>query len=384
VFVAIPGIQAATARAVRAEAALTCSASADPSAGNPPLDVQLSGRASDGTPPYAFSWDFDDGSPLDSNRDPRHTFSTIGTYEVTLTVTDDAGATAQCAATVRVTDLTCVALAAPDVGEAPLEVRFGAYATGGTPPYAYSWYFMDGTGNDTGLQVDHTFDNPGVFDVMMLVKDSDDVRCARMLPVTVISPPCFSIGDADGDRICDDLDDCASAYNPDQLDVDSDRLGDVCDNCGGTYNAGQLDADDDASGDACDNCPATYNPAQDDLDVDGAGDACDLTVTEPAEAQVIACDPSAGPSLFLVSWLPGPYDRFRAVITWTSGNGAEKKMTSGDRLLKDTSWTPPSKKWRKACAGASTSDGVMRVQVFGKSRSTRQTGFSEVVTIQLE
>jgi len=58
--------------------------------------------------------------------------------------------------------------------------------------------------------------------------------------------------DGDGDGICDALDNCALASNPDQADSDAD-----------------------GRGNACDNCPAIYNPTQSDSNSNGTGDACD-------------------------------------------------------------------------------------------------------------
>ena len=41
----------------------------------------------------------------------------------------------------------------------------------------------------------------------------------------------FAIGDIDGDGVDDDVDNCPSDYNPDQLDSDNDSDGEVCDFC---------------------------------------------------------------------------------------------------------------------------------------------------------
>ncbi len=107
--------------------------------------------------------------------------------------------------------------------------------------------------------------------------------------------------DGDGDGADDDVDNCPSVGNPDQLDTDMDGMGDACDadddndgvldgddNCPMVANEDQLDTDGDGDGDACDgdrdgdtipdeldNCPDVRNPTQDDLDGDGIGDVCD-------------------------------------------------------------------------------------------------------------
>ncbi len=49
-------------------------------------------------------------------------------------------------------------------------------------------------------------------------------------------PDCGSAGDADGDGICGDVDNCPDKCNPQQLDADGDDIGDICDDtpgCGG-------------------------------------------------------------------------------------------------------------------------------------------------------
>ncbi|GIW40316.1 MAG: hypothetical protein KatS3mg076_0893 [Candidatus Binatia bacterium] len=65
------------------------------------------------------------------------------------------------------------------------------------------------------------------------------------------------VGDADGDGICDALDNCPATFNPEQEDEDGDGSGDACDPC-------PRDPDDDADGDGVcadlDRCPETRIP----------------------------------------------------------------------------------------------------------------------------
>ncbi len=80
-------------------------------------------------------------------------------------------------------------------------------------------------------------------------------------------------GDADGDQICGDFDNCPTVANTDQADADGDGLGDACDAC-------PNDADNDIDGDGVcgdvDNCPNVANSDQSDVDGDGIGDFCDI------------------------------------------------------------------------------------------------------------
>jgi len=58
--------------------------------------------------------------------------------------------------------------------------------------------------------------------------------------------------DQDGDKVCDDKDNCKGAFNPDQSDSDKDGVGNVCDNCQKNANPDQANMDGDGQGDACD------------------------------------------------------------------------------------------------------------------------------------
>jgi len=56
-------------------------------------DIEFSGTAYLGVPPYNYVWDFGDGETA-TGKDPVHSYEAAGNYTVTLTVTDDAGSTA--------------------------------------------------------------------------------------------------------------------------------------------------------------------------------------------------------------------------------------------------------------------------------------------------
>ncbi len=134
-------------------------------------------------------------------------------------------------------------------------------------------------------------------------------------------------GDADGDGVCQDADNCPDVANPDQADLDGDGSGDACDpdddgdgiaddvdNCPRAANAGQEDGDGDGTGDACDSCPADpqndadddgvcgdvdncpddANPGQEDADADGLGDACDCA---PNDGNIHGIPEELGPTV---------------------------------------------------------------------------------------
>jgi hypothetical protein len=91
--------------------------------------------------------------------------------------------------------------------------------------------------------------------------------------------------DEDEDGVCDELDNCPSVANGDQLNSDADSLGDACDNCPLVSNEDQLNSDGDSLGDACDNCDSLDNEDQLNSDGDGHGDSCDNCPTVNNEDQ---------------------------------------------------------------------------------------------------
>ena len=79
-------------------------AEATPESGTAPLDVSFTGSNStdDGTI-VSYSWDFGDGNTSDE-ADPQHTYTSPGTYQVSLTVTDDSGLTDTATLTIVVSE----------------------------------------------------------------------------------------------------------------------------------------------------------------------------------------------------------------------------------------------------------------------------------------
>ncbi len=94
--------------------------------------------------------------------------------------------------------------------------------------------------------------------------------------------------DSDQDTVCDNIDNCPTVCNSQQLDHDGDGIGDVCDGPGtagkgcsdgcGSPSCEQectVDTDSDGVPDSTDNCPNNCNTQQLDHDGDGIGDVCD-------------------------------------------------------------------------------------------------------------
>ena len=152
---------------------LAAAAQAGPTSGAPPLTVDFQGKASGGSPPYSYSWDFGDGSAKKTSQNPSHTYDSAGTYTPVFKVIDSEGTVAkdQSLSIDVNTPITVTADVTPSSGDIPLTVTCTASASGGTPPYTYDWDFGDGA-RGTGGNVSHTFTNAGTYNVSLSVEDS--------------------------------------------------------------------------------------------------------------------------------------------------------------------------------------------------------------------
>jgi len=170
----------------------TVVAAADPAFGKVPLDVDFSSAGTvdpDGSI-VSYSWNFGDGSPLSTEADPSHTYTSVGSFTATLTVTDDDGATATLPVAIDVlanVAPTAVASATPDAGKEPLEVSLSSAAS--TDPdgtiAGHEWDFGDGSPVSTSANPTHVFQLPGSYTVTLTVTDDSGDSDSTTLTVTV-------------------------------------------------------------------------------------------------------------------------------------------------------------------------------------------------------
>lgn len=162
------------------------------------IPVGFTATPAGGMTPYAFSWEFGDGSGS-AARTPSHAFPTAGAYNVSLTVSDAAGSSAALNWTVSVTEPvapTASISASATTGSVPWNVVLTGNASGGAgPPYTYNWSFGDGTPNATSASVAHEYVSAGIYEVALTVRDALGVSGAAALELVAASH--FTVGISD-------------------------------------------------------------------------------------------------------------------------------------------------------------------------------------------
>lgn len=154
--------------------------------GPAPLTVWFNASASGGPGPFAFAWTFGDGA---SGTGPSvsHTYATTGVYSVILIAYDAINDSTHLTASVQVYPTSSggpgegnsnwagplyVSISgSPVTGPAPLTTELTATATGGIAPYSFEWNFGDGSQNQSGAQLSHTYASLGEYAATVFVAD---------------------------------------------------------------------------------------------------------------------------------------------------------------------------------------------------------------------
>jgi PKD repeat protein len=177
----------ATITVSTAPVAPTASFTASPASGDAPLTVQFTDTSTNS--PSSWSWNFGNGS-TSSQQNPSATFTTPGTYTVTLIASNSAGPSAPATRTITVTAAptapTASFTASPTSGDAPLTVQFTDTSTGN--PTSWAWDFGDGS-TSTQQNPSTTYSTAGTYTVSMTASNAAGTSAPATKTITVTSPP---------------------------------------------------------------------------------------------------------------------------------------------------------------------------------------------------
>lgn len=205
------------------EASDTTSATINPAGGNSPPTANANGpyTGTEGTAVQFLStgssdadgtitgylWDFGDGS-TSTSENPMHTFVAAAIYNVSLTVTDDAGDTGN--------DATTATIEALQVNVAPVADANGPYSgfVGDTIGFdgggsadsdgtivSYDWDFGDGS-IGTGVAPTHSYASAGAYTVALTVTDDMGANDTATSSATIEDSPQMSDGEMQYNSYC--------------------------------------------------------------------------------------------------------------------------------------------------------------------------------------
>ena len=172
-----------TAVTVAAGPTITASASISTVDVGEPITF-VANATSPGVPPITYAWTFGDGTQ-GLGATTIHSYTSAGTFGVTVVGTDADGVEANASLFVAVNPLPSLAIG-DNRSSATVDypISFYANTSGGTPPFRFDWSFGDGN-SSTFPSPFHVFTKPGNYTVQVWTNDSFSVMNHLSITVSI-------------------------------------------------------------------------------------------------------------------------------------------------------------------------------------------------------
>ena len=151
--------------------------------------VSFNANATGGDGNYRYAWSFGVTGETSTVAAPSYTYSSSGSYTVTLEVTDGTGDKITRSKTVTVAPATAPLTATIVTNMVGTRVDFSTTLTNGVGPYTYEWDFGVANATSTLAAPSFTYTESGIFTVTLAVVDSKGNRATSQQSVSIVIAP---------------------------------------------------------------------------------------------------------------------------------------------------------------------------------------------------
>ena len=189
-----PGVKATTELTIVVDPKLVIAGVApSPNPSEVRAQVSFTASTTGGTTPYvSYTWAFGDGTTATTTiGTASHTYSSAGTFNITVTLTDSAGSRATLSGSATINQkLSVTAKASPNPTEVSKPLSLTGTMSGGVGSPTCNWSFGDGS-SGSGCSATHTYTTAGTFTAAVTMTDGLGVTATAN--VTVIANARLSV-----------------------------------------------------------------------------------------------------------------------------------------------------------------------------------------------